>query len=355
LNDEIVTRRDRGRHLQLTKERAFMKRRDFLSAITISGALAVTRNPLSSSDSPPATEDAQSSVIKRPIVIVEAPFNLGLRPPSPGKQPGVRRLAQVLSEDGLPKAVGTVATVRVDPPPYEYLTMAGDGVRNAKAIYAYSLELSKSVGKVLDAGQFPLVLGGDCSILLGNLLALRRRGRFGLVYLDAHSDTDLPAADHATSGAGSDVAVATGHGLSMLADIDGKKPLVRAEDTVLLGCLEYLEIKEAPITTIPLNQLRHEGIKPAIARVGKLFRDHHVQGFWIHLDADVLDDQLMPAVDSRHLDGMSWKELEMVLHGLLSLGLATGMEVTIYDPDLDPSGEMGRRFADTIAKSFRTN
>lgn len=46
-------------------------------------------------------------------------------------------------------------TIHVDPPGYEYQTDPGDGVKNAKAIYAYSLKLSDSVGKVLDAGQFP--------------------------------------------------------------------------------------------------------------------------------------------------------------------------------------------------------
>jgi arginase len=37
--------------------------------------------------------------------------------------------------------------------------------------------LADAIGRVLDAGDFPLVLGGDCSILLGAMLALKRRGR----------------------------------------------------------------------------------------------------------------------------------------------------------------------------------
>ncbi|MFD4693211.1 arginase family protein [Streptomyces sp. NPDC058463] len=46
------------------------------------------------------------------------------------------------------------------------------------------MRLADAVGAALDAGHFPVVLGGDCSILLGNLLALRRRGRYGLLFLD---------------------------------------------------------------------------------------------------------------------------------------------------------------------------
>jgi arginase len=331
---------------------AILSRRDFLAATGAVAGMRLATSLFSPFGRLFAASLPKRLAIQRPLAIIEAPFNLGLRPPQPGKQPGTRRLAEVLSRNGLPQALGAVATSRVTPPPYEYETTPGDGVRNAKAIYSYSLELSKAVGGALDAGQFPVVLGGDCSILLGDLLALRRRGRYGLVYLDAHSDTDFPAADHLTNGAGSDVTVATGHGTSMLTDIAGMKPLVRAEDTVVFGYLEYLEIKGAPITAIPLQQVRKNGINKEVERVVNMFRSQHLNGFWIHLDADVLNDQMMPAVDSRHEDGMSWQELRETLRGFLSSGLASGMEVTIYDPDLDPTGSIGRKFTATIVSSF---
>lgn len=140
--------------------------------------------------------------------------------------------------------------------------------------------------------------------------------------------------------------------MSRLTNLDGR-PLVRAEDTVLFGCLEYLEIKGAAITAIPLDQVRKHGIKDQVSRALSLFRNHQVEGFWIHLDADVLDGAIMPAVDSPHEDGMSWEELRQTLSTLLSSGVATGMEGTIDDPDLDPTGEMGRKFANTIASAFK--
>jgi hypothetical protein len=65
-----------------------------------------------------------------------------------------------------------------------------------------------------------------------------------------------------------------------------------------------------------------------------------VDGFWIHLDADVLDDAIMSAVDSRQPGGLSHSELVELLRGLLRSGLAVGMEVTIFDPELDPTGEI---------------
>ena len=55
------------------------------------------------------------------------------------------------------------------------------------------------------------MLGGDDTVLFGNLLALRRRGRYGLVFLDAHYDFYLP--EQSTGQASdSDLALATGVG-----------------------------------------------------------------------------------------------------------------------------------------------
>ena len=77
-----------------------------------------------------------------------------------------------------------------------------------------------------------------------------------------------------------------------------------------------------------------------------------VEGFWIHLDADVLDDRIMPAVDSRQPDGLSYAELVELLETLLSSDLAVGAQVTIFDPELDPTGEIAEGFASAIVRAF---
>ncbi len=59
---------------------------------------------------------------------------------------------------------------------------------NANGIAAFTAELADALGPILDKREFPVLLGGDCSIVLGSLLALRRRGRFGLLFVDGHTD-----------------------------------------------------------------------------------------------------------------------------------------------------------------------
>jgi hypothetical protein len=65
------------------------------------------------------------------------------------------------------------------------------------------------------------VLGGDCSILLGAMLALRRRGRYGLLYIDGDADFYQPEVNPLSGAASaSDLAFATGRGPDVVADIE---------------------------------------------------------------------------------------------------------------------------------------
>ena len=106
------------------------------------------------------------------------------------------------------------------------------GVRNANAMRQYSLTLADAVGKILNAGQFPLILGGDCSILIGNMLALQRRGCYGLMFIDGHTDFLNATTSYTKAAAGMDLALVTGRGHDKLTSVDGFKLLVHEEDTV---------------------------------------------------------------------------------------------------------------------------
>ena len=83
---------------------------------------------------------------------------------------------------------------------------------NAAAIVSYTNELANAVGPILSDGEFPIVLGGDCSIVLGTALALNRRGRYGLLFIDGQADFFQPQADPYGEAASMDLAFVTGHG-----------------------------------------------------------------------------------------------------------------------------------------------
>jgi arginase len=107
--------------------------------------------------------------VTREYAIIEAPSVLGLRPT------GVERLPEALLGAGLETQLRARRVGRVEPPPYDHRRDPGTLMLNPQGIAEYTPRLADAIGRVLGARDFPVVLGGDCSIVLGGLLALRRR------------------------------------------------------------------------------------------------------------------------------------------------------------------------------------
>ncbi|WP_210588419.1 arginase family protein [Streptomyces sp. GESEQ-35] len=288
----------------------------------------------------------------RDVAIIEAPSVLGLRPT------GVEELPGALLDAGLADGLGAVRAGRVEPGPYDPERDPGSGVLNPAGIADYSVRLADVVGGVLDGGRFPVVLGGDCSVLLGNLLALRRRGRHGLLFLDGHTDFYQPEAEPVGEVASMELALATGRGPAVLADLEGRGPLVRDADAVALGFRDQAEASVFGMQPLPdelhamdLDAVRELGAAEAARRAVDLLAGGGSAGYWVHLDVDVLADAVMPAVDYRLAGGLSWEELETVL-GLALAGPAVGLDVAIFNPRLDPDGTIAARLTECLLRAF---
>src|SRR3954469_20701106 len=163
------------------------------------------------------------------FVVVRAPSGLGLR------AAGVEGLGDALLGHGLAQALGARVDSTVASPPASGVRDPASGVLNGPELAAYAVALANAVGPVLDAGDIPLVLGGDCSVLLGGALALRRRAAAGLLFVDGHADFYQPSAEPSGEAASMDLAVAAGYGPPALSDLEGRSPLVRADDAVIVG------------------------------------------------------------------------------------------------------------------------
>ena len=283
----------------------------------------------------------------RRIAILDAPSNLGLRPPTPTSTPGCAKAPGALRDQGLLDRLGARDAGCLTPPRYDPGDWRpGDGVCHADAIAAYSVALAGRIDAIIDAGEFPLVLGGDCSILLGSALAMHRLGEavgghIGLVFVDGHSDFRHPGnASYVGAAAGEDLALATGRGQADLAAIEGRRPYFRDVDVVVMGIRaqdEYrLDLQAAGILTRPVPTLRAEGA----ARSAQWARDQlsDCAGYWVHVDVDVLDPAVMPAVDAPDPGGIAFAELELLIAGLVDTPHCLGVELTVFDPDYDPDG-----------------
>lgn len=300
---------------------------------------------------------------QRSRLLIRAPSNLGLRPPKPGREPGTWRAPAVLTEAGLVEAVAPARIKDLPRPRYLMDAQPGTRLRNGQSIRAFNLELADLVGTALRAGEFPVIVGGDCSILLGALAGARRHAPLSLVHIDGHSDFRHPGNYDASAVlgavAGMDLALATGRGEALLTDWpDVPSPLVPETQIVQIGEREnrdpdfaWPDVNDTAITRIDVFIAREIGVDAVLARTAEVL-DRAGQPLWLHLDIDVLDQLVLPAVDSPGSPGIDVEELEILLRELVRDPRCLGLDLTIYDPDLDPDGHSARLIVALLRNAF---
>ena len=159
-----------------------------------------------------------------------------------------------------------------------------------------------------------------------------------------------------------ELALATGRGPVVVTDLEGRRPLVRDEDVVVLGRrdAEIAEahgcqrIEDTAISVIDFAEVRKCGAGEVVHRAIEELSRPEIVGIWVHLDADVLDDAVMPAVDYRMPGGLSWEELATILQVAIASGRAIGLNITIFNPKLDSNGSIAAAFVDALVKGLRS-
>jgi len=277
---------------------------------------------------------------------------------------GIARAIAVLRDSGLVehlRAAGDVDdTGNLD-------LIEGDGRRGASGLLNEAA-LGRLVSATRDAvaasdarGRVPLLVGGDCPVLLGALAAIRdRHGGCGLVLVDGHEDAYLPALSPTGEASDSEVGIALGLIRDALpTPLDDLTPLLTPSALAMLGPRDRDEIEAEGATSLdgtvalflddaavrargPADAARH-----ATATIA-------APAFWLHLDLDVLRTADFAAVDYPQPGGLTWQELrDLSATATRSPGCA-GVSIAIYNPDRDRdeagADQVARFAADLVAQ-----
>lgn len=288
------------------------------------------------------------------FLIIDAPSVLGLSPT------GVEEAPEALKNAGLIESLNASYRGIIIPPKYNAARDTDTLLLNPHSIRKFSIHLAARVTQAIHNKQFPVVLGGDCSILIGCMLALKRAGRYGLFFIDGHADFYQPEAEPKGEAASMELAIISGRGPEILTNIESLKPFVQDEDIIAFGIRDSEEqrqygsqdVHKSLIHVYELQQIRAMGIEKASEQAAAILESYQLDGFWIHLDADVLDSKIMPAVDYQLPGGLQWEELITVLKLLMSSGKAAGITITIFNPTLDPDGSIASMFIRSIAEGL---
>jgi arginase len=204
-------------------------------------------------------------------------------------------------------------------------------------------------------GQIPLVVAGDCPVLLAPLIAAKQQGGGGLVFIDGHEDAWDPQVT--PTGEASDCEIGLALGLfggprGLARDL----PCLDPDHLVVLGPRDQAEISDAGQPSIRYGVAHYRSGAQLVAEPESTeFADLVAEaaatakaGWWCHVDLDVLDTASLAAVDYPQPGGLTWSQLESLTAACLSVPGCLGASVVIYNPDLD-GGQSAARIADYVA------
>ncbi len=290
------------------------------------------------------------------IDVIGVPFNSAGTANSVAGGPAALLHAGIVQRWRQPTAIDWVGEVDVGTP--STIRDPSSGLLALDSLIAMTAAVRNAVRLTLRGGRFPLLLGGDCSLLLGTMKGVQDvRGDTGLLFVDGHEDAWPPRSSTTGETADCELGLALGHDradlpLALIAQL----PDLAADHVVALGPRDHEELAghqltslSSSITLLTDEQLRGRAAGPADDAVHR-FRSAGLP-WWLHVDLDVLSTEALAAVDYRQPGGLDWAEL----HAITTAGLANGcigMSLTDYNPDLDPDRRHAQHIVDYLAAAF---
>ena len=274
---------------------------------------------------------------------------IGVPTNSSGTVDGVARAPAVLRERGLARALARDPTF-IDAGdlalPAPVPVRGPSGLLAEDALVAMIGQVAEAVGVARRAGRFPVLVGGDCPVILGALAALHAEAdRAGLLFLDGHEDAWPPEDSPTGEAADCELGLALGlfdTGLSPR--LRAALPRIDPGDVAAVGPRDAGELAAAGVASL-------DGRLAALIRPAELTADRYAAAlaslpkpWWLHTDLDVLATAELAAVDYPQPGGLTWDQLASLTAAALAAGGCAGWSVCIYNPDLDS----GRHGADAI-------
>jgi arginase len=243
----------------------------------------------------------------------------------------------------------------------EELRVGDEHARYLAEIARASRLVCRKVEKIMEQGDFPLVLGGDHSIAAGTVSGVaahahRRRKKVGVLWVDAHGDINTPETSPSGNIHGMPLASLLGDGPEELTGIGGDFRKVDAANVALVGIRsldegEKVRLKRYGVQVHTMSDIDRHGIhrvmKKAMARVTDGTAYLHVS-----FDLDAVDPTVAPGVGTPVKGGLDYREAHLIMELIADSGRMTSLEMVEVNPILDDRNASAAFAVELVQSAF---
>jgi agmatinase len=185
--------------------------------------------------------------------------------------------------------------------------------------------LREAVGRMLDAGAVPILLGGDDSLPIPMLEAYAGRGRYTILQIDAHIDwrDEVQGERHGLSS-----------GMRRASEMEHIERIIQVGQRGIGSArpADFLDARHWGVEFFPARGIAQAGISSVLELIPEGVE------IIVALDADALDPSILPAVIGRAPGGLGYWDVINLIEGAASRGRLAGFEIAELMPARDVDG-----------------
>ena len=279
------------------------------------------------------------------IDIIGVPVDLGADRRGVDMGPSAIRYAHLRQKlEALGYTVDDTGNVEV--PIAETCAISDTRLKYVDCIVPMARRAAGAVATSLQAGHFPLVLGGDHSLSLGSIRGAARGRNIGVIWVDAHADFNTENSTPSGNIHGMPLAALCGLGDARLTRVwEEKLPVVDPKRVAIVGARELdagerVNLREAGVMVMGMEQIDRIGmvaaIEKAIERVSRT-----ADGVYLSFDMDVMDPRHAPGVGTPVAAGLTQREAHVACELIGETGKLIGMDIVEVNPILDVQNQTG--------------
>ena len=273
------------------------------------------------------------------IDIIGVPIDLGADRRGVDMGPSAIRYAHLQNKlEDLGYTVNDEGNVEV--PIAEMCKITNPKLKYIDCIIPMSRRVSGAVSTSIQAGNFPLVIGGDHSLSIGSVRGAARNKKIGVIWVDAHADFNTAETTPSGNIHGMSLAILCGMGDKSLVQLwDEPVPVIDPKKVAIIGARDLDEgekrnLREAGAMVMGMEQIDRYGMVACLEKaIERISRD--VDGIYLSLDLDSLDPEHAPGVGTPVPAGLTQREAHLACEMIGETGKLIGMDVVEVNPILD--------------------